>query len=147
MVVVAAIGMLMLLTVQSYPVYIKRSEVAEALMMAGTLREDVTSYYVQRQAFPEDNEMAGIPEFDFSSYYRISALIVESGAIHVTLGNSAYESLHGKVLTFRPAVVAGNPASPIAWLCGYDEPVAGMTVFGSNKTDLDRGFLPAVCRG
>jgi len=72
--------------------------------------------------------------------------VVELGAIHVTMGNKASEPLQGKVLTFRPATVIGSPASPIAWLCGYDEPVLGMTAVGLNKTDIDPEYLPWACR-
>ena len=78
---------------------------------------------------------------------RITGVVVESGAVHVTLGNKASAPLQGKVLSFRPATVIGSPASPIASLCCYDEPVNGMQAVGTNKTDLEQEFLPAACRG
>ncbi len=79
--------------------------------------------------------------------FTLIELMVDSGAIHVSLGNKASNPLQGKVLTFRPAVVTGSPKSPISWLCGFDEPVEGMQAVGENKTDLDKVFLPAACRG
>jgi type IV pilus assembly protein PilA len=63
------------------------------------------------------------------------------------MGNKASKPLQGKVLSFRPATVIGSPKSPIAWLCGYDEPVNGMQAIGSNKTDLAKEYLPKACRG
>ena len=63
------------------------------------------------------------------------------------MGNKASKPLKGKILSFRPAVVTGSPQSPIAWLCGYDEPVTGMQAVGDNKTDLEKEYLPAACRG
>lgn len=146
MVVVAIMGILASVAVPAYQVYIQRSEVVEALSMVSTIRENVTSYYVEDLDFPVDNEAAGLPAPKFLIGNRITGVVVESGAIHVTMGNKASKPLKGKVLSFRPAVVAGSPMSPIAWLCGYDEPVKGMTAIGKNKTDLDKTFLPRACR-
>ncbi|EAR09008.1 pilin [Reinekea blandensis] len=147
MIVVAIIGVLASVALPAYQVYVQRSEVVEALSMAATIRENVTNYYVEELEFPTDNETAGVPAANFLIGNRITGVVVESGAIHVTLGNKASAPLQGKVLSFRPAAVVGSPASPIAWLCGYDEPVNGMQAVGTNKTDLEKEFLPAACRG
>ncbi len=147
MVVVSIIGILAAIALPAYQVYIQRSEVTEALSMVSTIRENVTHYYVENLGFPENNEAAALPAPEFLIGNRITGVVVESGAIHVTMGNKASQPLQGKVLTFRPAVVTGSPTSPIAWLCGYDEAVPGMVAIGQNKTDLERSFLPASCRG
>lgn len=147
MIVVAIIGILSSVALPAYQVYVQRSEVVEALSMAGTIRENVTNYYVEQLDFPENNEQAGIPAKNYLIGNRITEVVVESGAIHVTMGNKASRPLQGKILSFRPAVVTGSPKSPIAWLCGYDEPVPGMEARGANKTDLEREFLPSACRG
>lgn len=147
MVVVAIIGILSSIALPAYQVYVQRSEVVEALSMAGTIRENVTNYYVEELDFPANNQAAGVPEAKFLIGNRITSVVVESGAIHVTMGNKASVPLKGKVLSFRPATVINSPKSPIAWLCGYDEPVNGMKVIGSNKTDIEKEFLPAACRG
>lgn len=147
MIVVAIIGILASVALPAYQVYVQRSEVVEALSMAGTIRENVTNYYVEQLEFPTDNQTAGVPEAKFLIGNRITGVVIESGAIHVKMGNKASKPLQGKVLTFRPVTVIGSPKSPIAWLCGYDEPVNGMQAIGSNKTDLEKEFLPASCRG
>ncbi len=147
MVVIAIIGILASMALPAYQVYIQRSEVTEALSMASTIRENITHYYVENLEFPSDNNAAGVPAPKFLIGNRITGVVVEDGAIHVTLGNKASNPLQGKVLTFRPAIVTGSPISPIAWLCGYDAPVTGMEAIGKNNTDLDKVFLPSACRG
>jgi len=147
MIVVAIIGILASVALPAYQVYVQRSEVVEALSMASTIRQNVTNHYVEQLEFPSNNEMAGLPKSEFLIANRITGVVIESGAIHITLGNKASRPLQGKVLSFRPAVVNGSPMSPISWLCGYDEPIDGMTAVGNNKTDLGKEFLPSACRG
>lgn len=146
MVVVAIIGILASISLPAYQDYIQRSEVVEALSMANTMREKVTRHYEENLEFPDNNEQAGVPEPNKLIGNRIKRVVIESGAIHITMGNKASAPLQDKVLTFRPAVVNGSPESPISWLCGYDEPVSGMDAIGNNKTDLENKQLPASCR-
>ena len=109
MVVVAIIGILASVALPAYQVYVQRSEVVEAMSMASTIRENVTNYYVEQLEFPSNNEEAGVPQPNFLIGNRITGVVVEAGAIHVTMGNKASKPLKGKVLSFRPAVVTGSP--------------------------------------
>lgn len=146
MVVVSIIGILASIAMPQYHVYVHRSEVTEALSMAATIREDVTAYYVEELDFPKNNKQAGVPAPEKLIANRITGIEVIDGAVHVTLGNKIAKPLRGKILTFRPATVDGSPKSPISWLCGYDQPVKGMTAIGSNKTSVSEEFLPSACR-
>lgn len=147
MVVVAIIGILASIALPSYQDYIQRSETVEAMSLSSTIRNKVQDYYTEKLVFPEDNETAGVPEPKFLISNRVTSIVVDSGAIHVTMGNKAGKALQGKILSFRPAVVTGSPISPISWLCGYDEAVTGMEAVGNNKTDIKKQFLPSSCRG
>lgn len=146
MVVVSVIGILASIAMPQYQIYIRKSEITEALGMAGTIREDVTAYYQETLAFPVDNQQAAVPASDKLIANRITGVQIENGAIHITLGNKIAKPLRGKVLTFRPATVDGSPTSPISWLCGYDEPVTGMSAIGINKTSISDEYLPSSCR-
>jgi type IV pilus assembly protein PilA len=147
MIVVSIIGILASIAIPNYQDYITRSEVVDALSMANKIQSDVGAYYDERLAFPADNEAAGVPAPNLLIGNYITGVEVEAGAIHVTMGNKTTKPLQGKVISFRPAVVKGSPTSPISWLCGYDGPVKGMEAVGENKTDMDKKFLPAACRG
>lgn len=145
MVVVSIIGVLASISMPQYQSYVHKSEVVEAISMAATIREDVTSYYVEKLEFPKDNIQARVPQPDKLIANRVTSIAIKNGAIHITLGNKIAKPLQGKVLTFRPAVVDDSPLSPISWLCGYDEAVEGMSAVGTNKTSIPNEYLPSSC--
>lgn len=146
MIVVAVIGILASIALPNYQAYVHRAEMTEALTMVSTIREKITHHYGENYEFPRDNEGAGVPAPQLLIGNRITGITVEAGAIHIAMGNKASQPLQGKTLTFRPAVVTGSPASPIAWLCGYDAPVTGMEAIGENRTDVGNEYLPSACR-
>lgn len=147
MVTISIIGILAAIALPAYQPYIQRAEVVEAISLSDTARTQIDQLYRQSQRFAGDNAAAGLPPPDKLIGNRVTSVRVEGGAIHVTLGHKASAALQGKVLSFRPATVDGSPTSPIAWLCGYDEPVPGMTAVGTNLTDLPNEVLPSSCRG
>lgn len=146
MVVIAIIGVLASVALPSYQVYIQRAEVTEAISLSTNLREEIAQYYKQKLSFPADNQAAGVPSADKLIGNRVSAIAIENGAIHITLGHKIAQPLQGKVLTYRPAVVNNSPTSPMSWLCGNDTAVAGMQAIGDNKTTVPAEFLPHNCR-
>lgn len=145
MIVVAIIAILATLTIPSTINKRLQTQVTEAIYVAYNIRNDVSFYYAQHLTFPEDNDQAGVPEADKLIGNLITSIEIEDGAIHITLGNKAIKSLHGKVITLRPAVVIDSPESPISWLCGYEEPVTGMQAVGKNRTDIVKTTVPASC--
>ncbi len=54
MVVCAIIGILASIALPSYQTYIQRSEITEAVSMAGSLKSRINDYYEQRLAFPAE---------------------------------------------------------------------------------------------
>ncbi|PLT27419.1 pilin [Pseudoalteromonas sp. MelDa3] len=145
MVVVSIIGILAAVALPQYSKYIQRAELVDPLAMAAAIREDVTVYYLENRRFPASNEQAGVPASKFLIGNRVTGITVDNGAIHISLGNKASQLLQNTVFTFRPAVVTGSPTSPIAWLCGFDEPVTGMQAVGENKTTVPKEILPSAC--
>ena len=145
MIALAVVAILAAITLPSTLVYRQRTEVAEAVRLADTIRDDVTDYYYKYLLFPSDNKAAGAPEPNFLIGNYVSSIEIENGAIHITLGNKVTKPLLGKMLTMRPAIVTGSPKSPISWLCGSDEPVTGMEAVGNDKTDIAIAIVPASC--
>jgi len=146
MIVVAIIGILASAAVPQYGQYVERSRLVEPMAMLTQIKQHVNSYYLQEREFPENNSEAGLPEPGKLIGNSMTGIFVESGAIHVHLGNKIGAALDGKILTLRPAAVNDSPASPISWLCGYDTPVEGMHAVGENKTTIDPLKLPKNCR-
>jgi type IV pilus assembly protein PilA len=77
----------------------------------------------------------------------VSRVEVADGALNITFGNPVNKNIEGKILTLQPLVVPGSPMSPMSWRCGLREIPKGMQAVGTNRTDVDRKFLPATCRG
>lgn len=88
------------------------------------------------------NRAAWVPELQFLIGNYVKRIEVQDGAVHDV--NAAIES---KVLSMRPQVVQGGPASPMSWSCGYHcEPSTGLVTLGENRTDIDQRYVPAACR-
>lgn len=145
MIVVSIIGILAAVALPAYQSYTLRAHVAEPLTYAGNIRQPITKFYVDNLSFPRNNNEARLPAPDKLISNKIANVDVVDGAFHILLGNNVPKPLQGKYLTFRPAVVNGSPISPISWLCGYAEPVNGMSAIGKNKTDIDAIYLPSEC--
>jgi len=145
MITVAVVAILATIAIPSTLNQRLRSQVAEGMHMADTIRENVTDYYTNNLSFPSNNSDAGLPEPNLLIGNKVTSIEIENGAIHITFGNKVPEPLQGKILTLRPAIVTGSPASPISWLCGLDTPVTGMEAVGENKTDLSEAIAPISC--
>jgi type IV pilus assembly protein PilA len=146
MIVVAIIGIIGSMAIPTYQDFIIRAQVKEAMNLSDSVKKAITHYYVTNQSFPEDNQAAGVPKPEHLIGNFVTKVTVEKGAIHITLGHRINAHVNNKTLTLRPAIVTANPTSPISWLCGYAEPVDGMTAIGSDKTEVPSLYLSQACR-
>ncbi len=146
MVVLAIVCILALMAVPSYLDKIARDQVVEALPLADIAKTPVALAWATSQTFPADNTAAGLPVPSKIVSHWVSATAVENGAIHLTFGNRANGVLKGKVLSLRPAVMSDAPVVPVAWVCGQAAAPGGMTLHGSNRTNVPAPYLPAKCR-
>lgn len=146
MIVIAIIGILAAAAVPQYGQYIERAKLVEPLAIITQVKQHVNSFYMRERLFPENNSQAGLPAPDKLIANSITRIFIENGAIHAHLGNKIGAPFDEKILTVRPAAVVDSPLSPISWLCGFSQPVAGMYAVGENKTTIDPLQLPPNCR-
>ncbi len=145
-VALAIAGILLTLAIPSLLDQVARGQIKAALPLADIARKPVDIAWASGFPLPVDNAAAGLPMSDKIVSNYVSALAVQEGAIHLTLGNKVNGALAGKVVTLRPAVVADAPIVPIAWVCGHAEAPAKMTLLGVDRTDVDVRLLPFECK-
>ena len=145
-VVLAIIGILALLAVPSYQDRIVRDQIISAMPLADLAKTPIALSWATLQSFPADNASAGLPPAEKIVNNFISSVSVQTGAIHITFGNSANGLIKGKILTLRPAVVVDAPVVPVTWVCGDAAGPGPMTVKGENKTNIPARYLPYNCR-
>jgi type IV pilus assembly protein PilA len=145
-VALAIVGILALMAVPSYQSRIIRDQIVSAVPLADIAKAPVALSWTTLQSFPADNTDAGLPPAEKIVSNYVSAVSVESGAIHITFGNSVNGLIRGKILSLRPAVVLDAPVVPVAWICGNAAAPAPMTIKGDNKTDIPTAYLPYNCQ-
>lgn len=146
MVVVGIIAILAAIAIPSSLARLIREQVAAAMPLADAAKEPIEISWKSAKTLPVDNAQSGLPAPEKVVSNYISSLKVENGVIDITFGNKAYQTLHGKVLSFRPAVIEESQAVPISWVCGNAKPPAQMTVKGVNKTTVPQEYLPRLCK-
>ncbi len=147
MVAVVIVAILAAMALPSYLYKITREQIEKSLPLAAeTAQPAVAMKWKLEQKFPENNQVAGLPEADKLVNNYVTSVAIENGAIHMTFGNRANDRLKNKVLTLRPAVVDDTPLVPVAWVCADAEVPGKMTVHGTNRTTIDKQYLPLICR-
>lgn len=146
MIVVAIISILATVALPSYQDRVIQAQVQDALHLAEVATKSVAESYAQRGNLPPNNSAAGLPAPEKFIGNHVESLTVEQGAIHIKLGKRANKNAAGKVITLRPAVVAGERKVPVAWVCGNASAPEGMKVSGENRTSLPSFHLPIDCR-
>jgi type IV pilus assembly protein PilA len=146
MVVVAVLAILATLAVPSFIDRAARAQISEALPLADIAKAPIGVAWTSTKTLPDDNSAAGLPAPDKIVSNHVSALTVETGAIHMTFGNRANGAIKGRTLSLRPAVVEDAQIVPVAWVCGNASAPDKMTVHGENRTNLPAQYLPPACR-
>ena len=146
MIVVAIIGILATMAMPVYRDKVIRAQVEEGLQLAGMATTAIETFHRRTGQIPGNNATAGLPQPDKIIGNYVARVEVDGGAVNIRFGNRVHRDVRGKTLTLRPAQVPGEPAVPIAWVCGFAQPVQGMEVMGENRTSLLRQELPIDCR-
>ena len=147
MFVLVVIAILALMAIPALQDSALKKQVKEGMSLADVAKKGVQAFWALTGEMPQNNAQADLPPRDKIVGNMVTEVNVDGGAITLTYGNNASKALEGRKLTLRPAVVAGEPVVPIAWLCHNIPAPGGMEVRGQNHTDIQASWLPVECRG
>lgn len=146
MMVTAIIGILAAISLPAYQQYTTRARIVEAFSLGATAQKGVNEHFDEYHSFPADNDASGIPAPEKMIGTNVARVEVVAGAIHITMQDNFASVAEPSILTLRPAIVEDSPLSPMSWVCGYQEPVDGMSAIGENLTNIEKPLLPSACR-
>lgn len=131
MIVVAIIGILAAIAIPAYQDYIARSQVSEALNLAGGQKTTVAELYTQQGVLTNaDSGSNGIPLATSIAGTYVSQVAVADGVITATFkpAGSVAGGLEGNTIVLTPDTSSGGS---IVWNC---------------SSSIDASKLPASCR-
>ena len=146
LVVLAVIAILATMVLPSKGGRVIQLMMVETLELVEGYKSQVTASYSVSGTFALDNEAAVMPEVEKILGNYLAGVSVESGAMHLLLGQKIPAQLQGQVLSLRPVYVDGSLSSPVSWICGYDAIPEGMKAAGKNRTNVKLENLPLRCR-
>jgi hypothetical protein len=83
---------------------------------------------------PLRTRLRGIPYQPYAG----DEVALEDGAIRIL---ATQGSIRGKVISLRPATMAGNAIGPVAWVVGTGADVAGRAIQGLDHTTVERDLI------
>jgi type IV pilus assembly protein PilA len=146
-IVLAVISILALMAIPALQDNALKRQVKEGLAIAALAKNGVQLAWSMSGELPADNKAAGIPDRAKIVSTFVKDVNVDAGAVTLTFGNNASKALEDKKVTVRPALVPGERAVPLSWLCHTTEVPKGMEVQGRDETDIPSSWLPIECRG
>jgi len=131
MIVIAIIGILAAIALPAYQDYVARSQMSEALNLAGGQKSYVVEYHSTKGEWPADNTAAGLaPPTDITGRY-VAQVEVSNNVITATMkSTSVSDKIKGATLLLTGT--AGSTASSYVWQC-------------STTTDYVK-YVPTSCR-
>lgn len=148
MIVVAIIGILAAVALPAYQDYVRRTDVAEAFVLAEPAQKAVGEYHDRWGRMPADNLAAGLaPPGDYRGR-AVRSVRVERGMVVVELDPALYRQGSSPRLYLRPGTLRARPTAALIWDCGSTR--AGVDAFsfvGEVGADaIAARYLPSSCR-
>ncbi len=129
MMVVAIIGILAAIAMPAYQDYTIRAQISEGLRLSAGAKSALSEYYVDRGAWPTDNNQAGLAnQNDITGKYT-NRVRVNDNVIEIRYGNDAHNAIFNEMIELTAVDNSGS----ISWTCAS----AGV---------IQDNHLPAACR-
>lgn len=132
MIVVAIIGILAAVALPAYQDYTARSQMSEALSLAGGARTAVTEYYTSNGDFPTDNAEAGLASATQITGNYVESVTVDGGLITAEMKSSGVsEGIQDATMVLSAVTSAGT----VTWTCK-----------SGGTSAVEAKYLPSSCR-
>ena len=133
MIVVAIIGILAAIAIPQYNSYVGRSQVAEGLALAGSVKTGVAEYYQSNGSWPADNATAGAPATITGKYTAtVAASLSTAGPTEITITMGAAAPVTSDIRSKTITLTAAAGTGTVTWTC--------------DAGDISDSFLPAACK-
>ena len=146
LIVLAIVAILLTLAIPNTSNRITQQRIHDTIQLVAMYQPMIEKYYHLNNRFPNNHQDINLPEPDHIIGHYLQATEIQSGSIHLILGNKLPPSMHGKIVSLRPVVVKDSPLSPISWVCGYDDAPHPLEPVSNNRTNVEPDFLPLGCR-
>ena len=118
MIVIAIIGILAAIALPAYQDYVARSQMSEAMNLAGGQKSAVTEYHSNKGEWPSNNSLAGIAEASqINGRYVASVTVTTNGVITATMKSAGVsDKIKNATLTLTGKADATSAGSYV-WQC------------------------------
>lgn len=131
MIVVAIIGILAAVALPAYQDYLTRSQVSEAMSLAGGLKPVVQDFYADEGVLTNiNNGYKGIPQPTSIVGKYVTQVTLTAGVAEATMGGDASAAVAGDTLIISPITHAGS----IEWVCK------------TGSSPIEAKYLPSACK-
>ena len=132
MIVIAIIGILAAIALPAYQDYVGRTQVSEALELAGGQKGAVTEFHANHGAWPANNDSAGVAAPNQITSKYVASVTVSGGRITAQMqGTGVNTDIRSRQVVLSPTLNSGS----------YDWSCAAATTNG-----VPAKYLPSSCR-
>jgi type IV pilus assembly protein PilA len=158
MIVVAIIGILASIAINSYQTYTVRAQVAEGINLAGSAKTPIVDSFLSTGQAPANRSEAGLSPVKTDTFGKyVLSVDIQNGRVDIEFGNSANTAIENFVLSVTPYETTDGS---VIWRCGQAPTPAstggsvavplGSKGTGSaavfKNTTVNERFLPSTCR-
>ena len=132
MIVIAIIGILAAIALPAYQDYVGRTQVSEALELAGGQKGAVTEYHANHGAWPTNNSAAGVAAATSIKSKYVHSVTIANGTITAKMAASGVNAdIQNKQVVLSPTLNAGS----YDWKCA-----------AAGTDPVPAKYLPSSCR-